>query len=117
MDEAHPGFCLTAIACTEDGRTYPPWVAVSKALRSYDRQRFTLAHELGHLLLAERLADGPLDEKACDRFAGAFLAPCGAVRQLLGPERHRLEWAELHMLKHEFGLSMAGWLNAPSSVT
>jgi Zn-dependent peptidase ImmA (M78 family)/DNA-binding XRE family transcriptional regulator len=110
VDEAHPGFSgLTAIACTEDGRTYP-LVAVAKSWPG-DRQRFTLAHELGHLLLAERLADGPLDEeKACDRFAGAFLAPCVAVRQLLGLQRHALEWAELHVLKHEFGLSMAGWL-------
>jgi Zn-dependent peptidase ImmA (M78 family)/DNA-binding XRE family transcriptional regulator len=109
VDEENPGFSgLTAKAQTDDGRAYPV-VAVSKRWPG-DRQRFTLAHELGHLLLDRRLADGINEEKACDRFAGAFLAPRVAVLQLLGAQRHALEWQELYGLKHEFGLSMAGWL-------
>ncbi len=109
VDEANPGFSgLTAQARTGDGRAYPI-VAVSNRWPG-DRQRFTLAHELGHLLFEGRLADGIDEEKACDRFAGAFLAPRVAVRQLLGQRRHALEWQELYVLKHEFGLSMAGWL-------
>ena len=32
------------------------------------------------------------------------------VLHLLGQQRHELEWQELYVLKHEFGLSMAGWL-------
>jgi Zn-dependent peptidase ImmA (M78 family) len=32
------------------------------------------------------------------------------VLQLLGAQRHALEWQELYVLKHEFGLSMTGWL-------
>jgi Zn-dependent peptidase ImmA (M78 family) len=109
VDEENPGFSgLTAKARTEDGREYPV-VAVSRRGPG-DRQRFTLAHELGHLLLDGRLADGINEEKACDRFAGAFLAPRVAVLQLLGMQRHALEWQELYVLKHEFGLSMAGWL-------
>lgn len=109
VDEENPKFSgLTATARTDDGREYPV-VAVSK-LWPGDRQRFTLAHELGHLLLEGRLADGLDEEKACDRFAGAFLAPRVAVVHLLGQQRHALEWQELYALKHEFGLSMAGWL-------
>lgn len=109
VDEENSGFSgLTAKARTEDGREYPV-IAVSKRWPG-DRQRFTLAHELGHLLLDGRLADGINEEKACDLFAGAFLVPCVAVLQLLGQQRHVLEWQELHALKHEFGLSMAGWL-------
>lgn len=109
VDEENPGFSgLTAKAHTGDGRQFPI-VAVSKRWPG-DRQRFTLAHELGHLLVEGRLADGIDEEKACDRFAGTFLAPCVAVRQLLGRRRHALEWQELYVLKHEFGLSMAGWL-------
>ncbi|MBI1613635.1 ImmA/IrrE family metallo-endopeptidase, partial [Escherichia coli] len=74
VDEENPGFSgLTAKARTEDGRLYPV-VAVSSRWPG-DRQRFTLAHELGHLLLDGRLADDIDEEKACDRFAGAFLAP------------------------------------------
>lgn len=75
-----------------------------------DRQRFTLAHELGHLLLEGRLGDGIDEEQACNRFAGAFLLPTKAVVDLLGQHRSRLEMRELYMLKHEFGISMMGAL-------
>ncbi len=72
-----------------------------------DRQRFTLAHELGHLLLADRLGEGLDSEKACHRFAGAFLFPCFSVKTYLGNKRSSLEGRELQSLKHEFGISMA----------
>ncbi|MEF8724346.1 MAG: XRE family transcriptional regulator [Candidatus Accumulibacter phosphatis] len=109
VDEENSGFSgLTAMARTLNGHMYPV-VAVSSRWPG-DRQRFTLAHELGHLLLSGRL-DAQIDEeKACDRFAGAFLAPKAAAVQLLGQSRRGLEWQELYALKHEFGLSMAGWL-------
>jgi len=109
VDEENPAFSgLTATARTSDGRTYPI-VAVSSKWPG-DRQRFTLAHEIGHLVLSGRLAKSIDEEKACDRFAGAFLAPKMAVLQLLGQTRRGIEWQELFALKHEFGLSMAGWL-------
>jgi Zn-dependent peptidase ImmA (M78 family) len=75
-----------------------------------DRQRFTLAHELGHLLLHGRLANDLNEEKACNRFAGAFLLPSAVIQQQLGLQRRMIEWQELYLLKHEFGLSMAGCL-------
>ena len=109
VDENNPGFSgLTATARTADGRTYPI-VAVSSRWPG-DRQRFTLAHEVAHLLLAGRLDAAINEEKACDRFAGAFLAPKATVMQNLGQHRRSVEWQELYALKHEFGLSMAGWL-------
>lgn len=84
-------------------------VIVVGATWSGDRQRFTLAHELGHLILKGRLA-GELDEEmACHRFAGAFLAPRDSVLETLGPSRSRLEPQELYLLKHEWGLSMQAW--------
>ena len=49
-----------------------PVIVVSKGWPG-DRQRFTLAHELGHLLLHGRLTDGLDEERACHRFASAFL--------------------------------------------
>jgi Zn-dependent peptidase ImmA (M78 family) len=75
-----------------------------------DRQRFTLAHELGHLVLKNRLAKSMDEEKACNRFAGAFLAPATSVKKALGQNRTWLEPRELLILKQEYGLSMAGWL-------
>lgn len=75
-----------------------------------DRQRFTLAHELGHLMLAGRLAVDIDEEMACNRFAGAFLIPRKSVLQELGSHRSYIEPKELALLKEEFGLSMQGIL-------
>ncbi|MHB1240899.1 MAG: helix-turn-helix domain-containing protein [Gammaproteobacteria bacterium] len=76
-----------------------------------DRQRFTLAHELGHLILKGRL--GPAlkeqEEAAANRFAGAFLAPESEVKKELGASRTRLEVRELCVLKKAYGLSIGGW--------
>ncbi|HPE78552.1 MAG TPA: helix-turn-helix domain-containing protein [Gammaproteobacteria bacterium] len=85
-----------------------PVIAVGAAWPG-DRQRFTLAHELGHLLMRGRLGGDVDEEKACDRFAGAFLAPRDVVLAALGQRRNWIEPRELSLLKAEFGLSIAGW--------
>ena len=76
-----------------------------------DRQRFTLAHELGHLVLGGRLVKELNEEKTCHRFAGAFLVPKEKVIEHLGEGHNWLEPQELHSLKHEYGLSMQGWIH------
>ncbi|RMF65577.1 MAG: helix-turn-helix domain-containing protein [Bacteroidetes bacterium] len=68
-----------------------------------DRQRYNLAHELGHLMLRMQDLD---EEKACHRFAGAFLVPREALLRDLGHRRHSLSLRELQLLKHRYGLSM-----------
>jgi Zn-dependent peptidase ImmA (M78 family) len=109
LDEDRLGFSgLKALARANDGRLFPV-IAVS-SLWQGDRQRFTLAHELGHLLLNGRLDTELGTESACERFAGAFLAPNAAVIQSLGQARRGIEWQELYGLKREYGLSMATWL-------
>ena len=75
-----------------------------------DRQRLTLAHELGHLMLRGRLQTTLDEEKACHRFAGAFLFPRCSVLQELGTRRTSIEPKELALLKEEFGLSMSATL-------
>lgn len=85
------------------GRT--PVVVISSH-QPGDRQRFTLAHELGHLVLHGHVSDELDEEKACNHFAGAFLLPEPALRQHLGEHRRAIEPRELFMLKHEFGISM-----------
>lgn len=75
-----------------------------------DRQRFTLAHELGHLLLAGRLSADLDEEKACNHFASAFLLPAETMRRQFGQQRHAIELRELYLLKHEFGVSMQAGL-------
>lgn len=86
-----------------------PFIVVSSHWPG-DRQRFTLAHELGHLVLHDRLEKGVDEEKACNRFASAFLLPESSLRKQLGEQRHNLEAQELYMLKHEYGISMAACL-------
>lgn len=76
-----------------------------------DRQRFTLAHELGHLLLADRLADNLDMESCCNRFAGSFLLPKNSLLNILGEHRNSIEPRELSLLKQEFGISMASILH------
>lgn len=87
-----------------------PVVVIRDGDRPGDRQRFTLAHELGHLVLKGRLDKALDEEKACHRFAGALLVPKDAVFKLLGKGRTWIEPRELQLLKEEWGLSMAGWM-------
>jgi Zn-dependent peptidase ImmA (M78 family)/DNA-binding XRE family transcriptional regulator len=72
-----------------------------------DRQRFDLAHELGHLLL---VPDGIDEEPAANRFAGAFLAPESAVLSELTNDRSALSPRNLYTLKHGYGMSMGAWI-------
>ena len=75
--------CFDGMAATVDGI---PVVVVGRGWPG-DRQRFTLAHELGHLVLHGRLASDVDEEAAANRFAGAFLAPADEVRKELGEKR------------------------------
>ena len=69
-----------------------------------ERQRFTLAHELGHMALDP----GPKidEEKAAHRFAGAFLMPAETLRAEIGKHRSSIGWGELFELKRIFGVSV-----------
>ena len=63
------------------------------------------------------LLDASLDEEsACNRFAGAFLAPRQSILQELGTHRSHIEPKELALLKEEFGLSMADLLHRASDL-
>jgi Zn-dependent peptidase ImmA (M78 family) len=76
-----------------------------------DRQRFNIAHELGHLILEIPPEwDEKQIENAAFRFAGAFLVPQPTVLQELGMNRQRLDLDELYLLKHKYGISMQAWI-------
>jgi Zn-dependent peptidase ImmA (M78 family) len=106
QSEAIPGD-FDGLAAKVDGI---PVVVVSSNAAG-DRQRFTMAHELGHLVLKERLSSDIDDEAASNRFAGAFLAPASEVRKELGEQRTWLEPQELAVLKKAYGLSMQAWMH------
>lgn len=92
------------------------YVIVISNHRPGDRQRFTLAHELGHLLLADSIDNSRQEEKYCDRFAGCFLLPKKSLIQILGEHRNHIEPRELALIKHEFGISMLGILHRAKDV-
>ena len=69
-----------------------------------ERQRFTIAHELGHIVLEiSRVLDA---ERVAHRFAGAFLMPAEALRLEVGKRRSVLALGELLALKRVFGVSI-----------
>ena len=78
-------------------------------LLKYDdgaRQRFTIAHELGHLVLD--IKNEKLDEeKMCNRFAGALLMPKEAVIKEFGSLRPNISFYELKAFKKEYKVSMS----------
>lgn len=88
-----------------------PVVAVRDGVPG-DRQRLSLAHELGHLMVLppEEMDNDKGREKVAFRFAGAFLVPESIAKMELGEERTRLDLFELHLLKHKYGLSMQAWI-------
>ena len=76
-----------------------------------DRRRFSMAHELGHLMMDCRAVPPKDEEKLCNRFAGAFLVPPEVAKQELGEKRTKLAIEELGLLKMKHGLSMLGWVH------
>ncbi len=69
-----------------------------------ERQRLTLTHELGHLVMD--VAAGVDEEKAAYRFGGAFLMPADALWATIGKHRTSIGLGELLELKQLFGASV-----------
>jgi Zn-dependent peptidase ImmA (M78 family)/transcriptional regulator with XRE-family HTH domain len=88
---------------------YP--VLVTRHDVATDRKRFTMGHELGHLVMDTGEAATVRDaERLCDRFAGAFLVPRTVAYRELGNKRSHLSLPELVLLKEKHGLSVQAWL-------
>ncbi len=94
-------------ACTFTIEKGTPVIALNRDLPG-DRQRFNMAHELGHFFIKAK--DKKVKEKSAHRFAGAFLVPAQMAQLELGKHRHSINLYELHLLKHKYGLSMQAWI-------
>lgn len=84
------------------GKESVPVIVIKKSAWS-ERKRFTLAHELGHMVM--EVAAGVDAEKAANRFAGAFLMPVEALWREIGKHRTMISLGELLRLKELFGAS------------
>jgi Zn-dependent peptidase ImmA (M78 family)/DNA-binding XRE family transcriptional regulator len=82
-----------------------PVIAVSKASDCV-RKRFTLAHELAHLILDFSECEENDHEKLCHSFAGALLLPRKVIQEELGGQRNKITEWELKKLKGIYGISM-----------
>jgi len=71
-----------------------------------ERKRFTVLHELGHLMMNIPSNESKNCESYCDRFAAAFLFPASEVFQTLGESRKSIAMGELVAIKEEYGISV-----------
>ena len=98
---------ISAVVSDDEGTIVAAGVVAQRG-RPGERQRLSLAHELGHLVLA---VDDHLDEeKAAFRFAGALLAPADVLRNAIGSKRTVIDLEELLLYKRRFGISLQALL-------
>lgn len=71
-----------------------------------DRIRFTLLHELAHLLLNFGDVTAHQKETLCHEFSGAMLIPEDTLKKELGAHRSKLSMKELGSIKKQYGISM-----------
>lgn len=72
-----------------------------------ERKRFTLLHELGHLVMS--FPDGTLHkdiEKMCNAFANEMLLPFSILSANIGVKRHDISLEELRDIQLQFGISI-----------
>lgn len=81
----------------------PPMFVVNEAMPA-DRERMTLCHELGHLVM-HTVARSDMEEEA-NRFAGAFLMPAEEIRSHL----RNVDLRSLAALKQHWRVSMQALL-------
>jgi len=95
------GIC--AVAVDEVTQAQAAGLVTSKGV-SGERQRLSLAHELGHLVL--KIGHDLDEEKAAFRFGAAFLAPAQMIYREIGTKRDTILSEELLLFKKRFGISV-----------
>lgn len=71
-----------------------------------ERKRFTLLHELGHLLLNLPECDVKTEESYCNKFASEFLFPKKLVAKEFGVKRDLVSLNELIEVQKKYGMSI-----------
>ena len=71
-----------------------------------ERKRFTLLHELGHLLLNLPECDLKIEENYCNKFASEFLFPKKLVIKEFGVKRDLISLNELIEVQKKYGMSI-----------
>jgi Zn-dependent peptidase ImmA (M78 family)/transcriptional regulator with XRE-family HTH domain len=88
-----------------------PVIVLNPEKNDYYRQRFDVAHELGHLVMhSDSEPGGRVVEDQAHRFAAEFLTPCEQIRSSLPAQTTVRGWATLRQLKEHWGVSMQALL-------
>ncbi len=88
-----------------------PVVVLNPIKRDYYRQRFDVAHELGHLVMhGDAEPGGRTVEDQAHRFASELLMPAAEIRDLLPSTMGAHAWRTLAQLKERWGVSMQALL-------
>ena len=82
-----------------------PVIVLNKSF-SVERKRFTLLHELGHLLLELPECDEKFVENICNMFAAEFLFPQNLVIKEFGNKRDSISLRELVEVQKKYGISI-----------
>ena len=91
---------------TRVNRTIPVIAYNANKVNKPDRIRFTLLHELAHLLLEFGDVSEKQKETLCHQFAGSMLLPELTLKKELGEHRNKLSIIELGNIKQQYGISM-----------
>lgn len=84
-----------------------PLIVLDPACGNYYRQRFNLAHELGHLVMHPDAEPGnKVIEAQADAFAAELLAPSEVLHDELTTRMDGAGWLKLKELKERWGVSM-----------
>lgn len=88
-----------------------PLVVLNPQKDDYYRQRFDLAHEIGHLVMHQDADPGnKLLERQADRFSAEFLTPADRIAELLPTRINSSAWIRLKELKEDWGVSIQSLL-------
>lgn len=88
-----------------------PVVVLNPTKHDYYRQRFDVAHELGHLVMHSEAEPGDrIVEEQAHRFAAELLMPADQIRDLLPTTMGGNVWGTLAQLKEQWGVSMQALL-------
>ncbi|SEN45235.1 XRE family transcriptional regulator [Cryobacterium luteum] len=88
-----------------------PIIILNPVKDDYYRQRFDVAHELGHLIMHhDAEPGGKVAEEQANRFAAEFLMPADEIAPFLPNSTAGKAWAQLAELKEHWGVSLAALL-------
>ncbi|MET9019219.1 XRE family transcriptional regulator [Actinopolymorpha sp. NPDC004070] len=118
-----PEQTATVDAYSFDSRLRPV-VILNPIKRDYYRERFDVAHELGHLIMHhDAEPGGRIVEDQAHRFAAELLMPANQIRELLPATMGGHAWQTLARLKEQWGVSIqallfrARWLGCLGDVS